>query len=263
MSLNQNIAPMRGQDLSRTHGETRSRVWPGHPTTWTVALTGVYADGTYSFLFNGTLVTGTVTGTDFAGVIEALLAEAEGLALVFGVAEGSASGATLTLASRNLEQDFTLTTPVAPGGVTMTLSDITGSLTALRPGLAVALDDNNNLRRLKTGDTVRLIFGVAQVNEELDSATGDADEVDQWSEGSMVTVRTKGEIPVAVEEAVTTLDAEVWARVNAPGSEEVGAFRVTDAGGGNTVQLTNARWTKKSFTGGDGGLTAIVLINQT
>lgn len=263
MSLNQNIAPMRGQDLNRNHGDVRSRVWPGHPTTGTIALTLVYADGTYSFDFNGITVEVTVAGTDFAGVVAALLAQAESLGLVFGVAEGSVSGDTLTMAARNLEQTFVLSNPVFPVGALMTLADITGTLTPLRPGLGVALDDDNNLRRLKTGDTARLMFGVSQVNEELDSATGAIGEVDQWSEGSMVTVRCQGEIPVPVEEAVTTLDAEVWVRLNAPGTEEVGAFRVTDAGGGNTIQLTNARWTKKSFVGGDGTTTAIVLINQT
>jgi len=257
---------MRGQDLNRNHGDVRSRVWPGHPTTWTVALTGVYADGTYSFDFVGPVSTTTVSvavvGSSFAGVIVELRDAADGLDVVFAVAESSASGATLTMAARNLDQSFSLATPVAPGGVTMTLTDVTGALTPLRPGLAVSLDDDGNLRRLKTGDTAALVLGVSQINEELDSATGAVGEVAQWSEGSMVTVRCQGEILVPVEEAVTTLDAAVWVRINAPGSQEVGAFRVTDAGGGNSIQLTNARWTGKSFTGGDGTPTAYVLINQ-
>lgn len=259
MSLSTVNPAMRGQVQDHARGDIRSRVWPGHPTKWSVALTGVYADGVYSFLFNGTLVDVTMAGSDFAGTVEALGDKADSLEVVVGVAESTASGATLFLEARNLDQTFTLTTPVAPGGVTMTLTDVTEANSALRPGLMVALNDDGHLRKLKTGDTERLYFGVTAVNPELDSSTGDPSAVDQWSVGANVDVVTQGEIPVAVEEAVTSLDNPVYVREVAAGAEENGAFRIS-ADGGDTEVLSNARWTSLSYTDVNGQLTAMLLL---
>lgn len=259
MSLSTKNPAMRGQIQDHARGDVRSRVWPGHPTKWSVALTGVYADGTYSFLFNGTLVEVAVTGSSFAGTVVALGAEADSIPVVVKVAESTADGATLFLEARNLDQDFTLTTPVAPGGVTMTLTDVTEDNSALRPGLMVALDDDGRLRKLKTGDTERLFFGVTAINGELDSSVGDPNAVDQWSVGAMVDVVTQGEVPVAVEEPVTSLDNPVYVREVAAGAEENGAFRIS-ADGGDTELLSNARWTSLSYLDVNGQLTAMLLL---
>lgn len=259
MSLSTVNPAMRGQVQDHARGDIRSRVWPGHPTKWSVALTGVYADGVYSFLFNGTLVAVTMAGSSLAGTVVTLGAEADSIPVVVGVAESTASGATLFLEARNLDQTFTLTTPVAPGGVTMTLTDVTEENSALRPGLMVALNDQGQLRKLKTGDTERLYFGVTAVNPELDSSTGDSNAVDQWSVGANVDVVTQGEIPVAVEEAVTSLDNPVYVREVAAGAEENGAFRIS-ADGGDTELLANARWTSLSYTDVNGQLTAMLLL---
>jgi len=259
MSLSTTNAAMRGQIQDHSRGDIRSRVWPGHPTTWTVALTGVYADGDYSFTFNGTLVEVALVGSSLAGAATALGAEADSLAVVVGIAESTADGATLYLEARNLDQAFTLTTPVVPGGVTMTLTDETEANDALRPGLMVALNDNGHLRKLVTGDTERLFFGVTAINPELDSSDGDSSAVDQWSVGANVDVVTKGEIPVAVEEAVTSLDDAVYVREVNTGAEENGAFRVS-ADGGDTQVLANARWTSLSYTDVNGQLTAMLLL---
>ncbi len=259
MSLSTTNPAMRGQIQDHARGTVRSRVWPGHPTKWSVALTGVYADGTYSFKFNGTLVDVTVTGSSLAGAATALGAEADSLAVVVGIAESRADGATLYLEARNLDQTFTLAAATAPGGVTMTLTDVTESNSALRPGLMVALNDAGQLRKLVTGDTERLFFGVTAINPELDSSTGDPNAVDQWSVGANVDVVTQGEIPVAVEEAVTSLDNAVYVREVNTGAEENGAFRVS-ADGGDTQVLANARWTSLSYTDARGQLTAMLLL---
>ena len=259
MSLSTTNPAMRGQIQDHSRGDIRSRVWPGHPTKWAVALTGVYADGTYSFKFNGTTVSVTVAGSSLAGAATALGDKADSLAVVVGIAESTADGATLYLEARNLDQTFTLTDPVVPGGVTMTLTNVTVANSALRPGLMVALNDQGQLRKLVTGDTERLFFGVTAINPELDSSTGDPNAVDQWSVGANVDVVTQGEIPVAVEEAVTSLDNAVYVRKVNTGAEENGAFRVT-ADGGDTQVLANARWTSLSYTDARGQLTAMLLL---
>jgi len=259
MSLSTVNPAMRGQVQDHARGDIRSRVWPGHPTKWTVVLTGTYANGVYSFLFNGTLISVTMAASDFTGTAAALGAQADSLAVVVGIAESTADGATLYLEARNLDQTFTLATPVVPGGVTMTLTDVTADNSALRPGLMVALNDDGHLRKLVTGDTERLFFGVTAVNPELDSSTGDSTAVDQWSVGANVDVVTQGEIPVAVEEAVTSLDNAVYVREVNTGVEENGAFRVS-ADGGDTQVLLNARWTSLSYTDVNGQLTAMLLL---
>jgi hypothetical protein len=259
MSLSTVNPAMRGQVQDHARGDIRSRVWPGHPTKWTVALTGSYANGVYSFLFNGTLVEVTMASSDFAGTVAALGAQADSLAIVVGIAESTADGDTLYLEARNLDQTFTLTTPVDPGAATMTLTDVTEDNSALRPGLMVALNDDGHLRKLVTGDTERLFFGVTAVNPELDSSDGDSSAVDQWSVGANVDVLTQGEIPVAVEEAVTSLDDAVYVREVNTGAEENGAFRVS-ADGGDTQVLANARWTSLSYTDVNGQLTAMLLL---
>jgi len=259
MSLSTTNPASRGQTQDHARGDVRSRVWPGHPTRWSVALTGSYADGTYSFLFNGTLVSVVMAGSDFDGTVVALGAKADSIAVVVKIAESTADGVTLYLQARNLDQNFTLATPVAPGGVTMTLTDITEDNSALRPGLMVALNDDGHLRRLVTGDTERLFFGVTAINPELDSSTGDSSAVDQWSVGANVDVVTQGEIPVAVEEAVTSLDNPVYVREVNTGTEENGAFRIS-ADGGDTEVLVNARWTSLSYTDANGDLVAMLLL---
>jgi hypothetical protein len=259
MSLSTVNPAMRGQVQDHARGDVRSRVWPGHPTKWSVALTGAYADGIHSFLFNGTLVSVTMAGSDFAGTAEALGAKADSLAVVVSVAESTADGATLYLEARNLDQTFTLATPVAPGGVTMTLTDVTAANDDLRPGLMVALNDNGHLRKLVTGDAERLFFGVTAINAELESSTGDSSEDDHWSVGANVDVVTQGEIPVAVEEALTSLDNPVYVRKVNTGTEENGAFRIS-ADGGDTQLLDNARWTSLSYTDVNGELTAMLLL---
>jgi hypothetical protein len=259
MSLSTTNSAMRGQIQDHARGDVRSRVWPGHPTKWSVALTGAYADGTYSFLFSGTLVSVTMAGSDFAGTAAALEAKADSLAGVVKVAEGSVEGDTLYLEARNLDQTFSLATAIVPGGVTMTLTDVTEANDDLRPGLMVALDDDGRLRKLVTGDTERLFFGVTAINPELESSTGDSTEDDHWSIGANVDVVTQGEIPVAVEEAVTSLDDDVYVREVATGAEENGAFRVS-ADGGDTQVLANARWTSLSYTDANGDLVAMLLL---
>lgn len=259
MSLSTTNPAMRGQIQDHGRGDIRSRVWPGHPTKWSVALTDVYADGTYSFLFNGTLVSVTMAGSDFAGTVVELGDKADEIPVVVKVAESTAAGDTLYLEARNLDQTFTLTTPIAPVGATMTLTDETEANDDLRPGLAVALNDNGHLRKLVVGDTERLIFGVTAVNPELESSTGDPSAVDHWSVGANVDVVTQGEIPVAVEEAVTSLDDPVYVRKVNAGAEENGAFRIS-ADGGDTEVLTNARWTSLSYTDVNGQLTAMLLL---
>lgn len=259
MSLSTMNSAMRGQLQDHARGTVRSRVWPGHPTKWSVALTGVYADGTYSFLFNGTKVEVVMAGSSFAGTVVALGAEADSLALVVGVAESTADGATLYLEARNLDQTFTLTTPVVPGGVTMTLTNVTSANEDLRPGLAVALDDDGHLRKLKVGDTERLIFGITAINPELESSTGSSSVVDHWAVGANVDVMESGEMPVPVEEAVTSLDNPVYCRKVAAGAEENGAFRIS-ADGGDTELMSRARWTSRSYTDATGQLTAMLLL---
>jgi hypothetical protein len=259
MSLSTVNPAMRGQVQDHARGTVRSRVWPGHPTKWSVALTGAYADGVFSFLFNGTLVSVTMAGSSLTGSAAALGVKADSLAVVVSVAESTADGATLYLEARNLDQTFTLTTPVVPGGVTMTLTDVTAANSALRPGLMVALNDDGQLRKLVTGDTERLVFGVTAINAELDSSTGDSSAVDQWSIGACVDVVTQGEIPVAVEEAVTSLDNAVYVREVDTGTEENGAFRIS-ADGGDTQVLANARWTSLSYTDANGDLVAMLLL---
>jgi hypothetical protein len=259
MSLSTTNPAMRGQVQDHARGDVRSRVWPGHPTKWSVALTGAYADGVYSFLFNGTLVSVTMAGSTLAGAATALGAKADSLAVVVGIAESTVDGDTLYLEARNLDQTFSLATPIVPGGVTMTLTDETEDNEDLRPGLMVALNDNGHLRRLVTGDTERLFFGVTAVNPEIESDTGVAGSVAHWSIGACVDVVTQGEIPVAVEEAVTSLDDPVYVREVNTGSEENGAFRIS-ADGGDTQVLANARWTSLSYTDSDGQLTAMLLL---
>jgi hypothetical protein len=259
MSLSTVNPAMRGQVQDHARGDVRSRVWPGHPTKWSVALTGAYADGVFSFLFNGTLVSVTMAGSSLTGAAAALGAKADSLAVVVKVAESTADGDTLYLEARNLDQTFTLTTPIVPGGVTMTLTDVTEANSALRPGLMVALNDDGQLRKLVTGDTERLFFGVTAINAELDSSTGDSSAVDQWSVGASVDVVTQGEIPVAVEEAVTSLDNAVYVREVNTGAEENGAFRIS-ADGGDTQVLANARWTSLSYTDANGDLVAMLLL---
>ncbi len=259
MSLSTVNPAMRGQVQDHARGDVRSRVWPGHPTKWSVALTGAYADGVYSFLFNGTLVSVTMAGSSLTGAAAALGVKTDSLEIVVSVAESTADGDTLYLEARNLDQTFTLTTPIVPGGVTMTLTDITEANSALRPGLMVALNDDGQLRKLVTGDTERLFFGVTAINSELDSSTGDSSAVDQWSVGANVDVVTQGEIPVAVEEAVTSLDDAVYVREVNTGAEENGAFRIS-ADGGDTQVLANARWTSLSYTDANGDLVAMLLL---
>jgi hypothetical protein len=259
MSLSTTNAALRGQIQDHGRGDVRSRVWPGHPTKWSVALTGAYADGVYSFLFNGTLVSVTMAGSDFAGAVEALMEKADSIAVVVKVAEGSVDGDTLYLEARNLDQTFTLATPIVPGGVTMTLTDETEANDALRPGLMVALNNDGHLRKLVTGDTERLFFGVTAINAELESSTGDSSEDDHWPVGANVDVVTQGEIPVAVEEAVTSLDDPVYVREVDTGAEENGAFRIS-ADGGDTQVLANARWTSLSYTDANGDLVAMLLL---
>jgi hypothetical protein len=259
MSLSTVNSAMRGQVQDHARGDVRSRVWPGHPTKWSVALTGAYADGVYSFLFNGTLVSVTMAGSDLSGAAEALGAKADDLAVVVSVAESTADGDTLYLEARNLDQTFTLATAVAPGGVTMTLTDETEANSDLRPGLMVALNDDGHLRKLVTGDAERLFFGVTAINPEIESSTGDSSEDDHWSVGANVDVVTQGEIPVAVEEAVTSLDNPVYVREVATGAEENGAFRIS-ADGGDTQLLDNCRWTSLSYTDANGDLVAMLLL---
>jgi hypothetical protein len=258
MSLSTTNPAMRGQIQDHSRGDVRSRVWPGHPTKWSVALTGAYADGVYSFLFNGTLVPVTMAASSFAGTVTALGAKADSIAVVVSIAESTADGATLYLEARNLDQTFTLTSPIAPGGVTMTLTDVTAANEDLRPGLAVALDDNGQLRKLKVGDDERLIFGITAINPELESSTGDPSAKDHWSVGANVDVLTQGEIPVAVEEPVTSLDNPVYVRKVHAGAEENGAYRIS-ADGGDTQLLARSRWTSLSYTDANGDLTAMLL----
>ena len=99
MSLSTVNPAMRGQVQDHARGDIRSRVWPGHPTKWSVALTGVYADGVYSFLFNGTLVAVTMAGSSLAGTVVTLGAEADSIPVVVGVADVlvSARSAVATL----------------------------------------------------------------------------------------------------------------------------------------------------------------------
>jgi hypothetical protein len=250
---------MRGQIQDHARGTVRSRVWPGHPTKWSVALTGAYADGTYSFTFNGTLVPVTLSGSSLAGAATALGEKADSLAVVVGIAESSTDGATLYLEARNLDQTFTLAAPTVPGGVTMTLTDVTAANEDLRPGLAVSLDNNGHLRKLKVGDNERLIFGITAVNPELESSNGSSSAVDHWAVGANVDVLETGEIPVPVEEAVTSLDNPVYVRKVNTGAEENGAFRIS-ADGGDTELMTRARWTSLSYTDARGQLTAMLLI---
>jgi hypothetical protein len=259
MSLSTNNSASRGQVQDHARGDIRSRVWPGHPTKWSVALTGVYDDGVYSFLFSGTLVSVTMAGSSLAGAATALGAKADSLEIVVSVAESTVDSATLYLEARNLDQTFSLATPIVPAGVTMTLTDETEANSALRPGLMVALNDDGQLRKLVTGDTERLFFGVTALNPELDSSTGDSSAVDQWSVGANVDVVTQGEIPVAVEEAVTSLDDAVYVREVNTGAEENGAFRIS-ADGGDTQVLANARWTSLSYTDANGDLVAMLLL---
>lgn len=259
MSLSTVNPAMRGQIQDHARGDVRSRVWPGHPTKWSVALTGAYADGVYSFLFNGTLVSVALTGSSLAGAATTLGATADSLAVVVGIAESTVDGATLYLEARNLDQTFTLTTPVVPGGVTMTLTDETEANAALRPGLMVSLNDAGHLRKLVVGDTDRLFFGITAINPELDSSIGDSSAVDQWSVGANVDVITQGEVPVPVEEAVTSLDNPVYVRKVNTGVEENGAFRIS-VDGGDTELLANARWTSLSYTDVNGQLTAMLLL---
>lgn len=259
MSLSTTNLASRGQTQDHSRGDVRSRVWPGHPTKWSVALTLVYDDGIYSFLFNGTLVQVNVAATDFDGTVVALGAQADSLAVVVKVAESTADGATLYLEARNLDQTFTLASPVFPVGALMTLTDVTEANDDLRPGLAVALNDNGHLRKLVLADTEKLILGVTAINPELESSTGDSADVDHWPVGANVDVVTQGEIPVAVEEAVTSLDNPVYARKVDAGAEENGAFRIS-ADGTDTQLLDNARWTSLSYTDANGDLVAMLLL---
>jgi len=265
MSLNQQLPASRGQAFDTRRGTDRSRFWPGFNVVWTATVGGTYANGVYSFLNNGTLVSVTAAASSNAGVAADLKVEHDSIEATFSLAEGTVAGAVLTLEARSPDIAFSLTTPVAPGGATLVLNDATTTVnpTRLRPGLFVALSDTDagSLRRLKTGDTAARIFGVTMENPEMASNAGVAADVDGWDQGAMVTVRTVGEIPVPVEQAVTDLNVGVYARIIAPGTEEVGAARL-DVDGGNAILVTNARWSSLSYLDALGQLTADVIVNM-
>jgi len=262
-TLRYQIQPTRGQRVSSN--PPRSRLWPGHNTIKTITVGGVYADGTYSYTIGSTVVSVTVAGTDLAGVAAALKAKQDSLPLALDQAESSVAAAVLTLDSRTPETTFVLSALTAPGGATLVQADLTETSNPprLRPGLFVALHDTKPewLRRLKAGDTGAVVFGVTQEGPDMAPSDGDETEVDGWDAGSMVTTQGFGEIPVVVEQAVTNVNAGVFARIIAPSTEEVGAARL-DVDGGNAVAVPNARWSGLSWVDDDGQLTAMVIVSN-
>jgi len=256
------IETTRGQRVSSN--PPRSRLWPGHNTIKTLTVGGVYADGVYSYTIGSVVVSVTMAGSSLAGTAAALKAKHDSLMLALDQAESSVASAVVTLDSRTPEQTFTLSALTAPGGATLVQADLTESSGArLRPGLFVALHDTHPewIRRLKSGDTGAVVFGVTQEGPDMAPSVGDEDEVDGWDPGAMVTVQGHGEIPVICETAVTNVNAPVFARIIAPGTEEVGAARL-DVNGGNAVAVTNARFSSLSWVDEDGQITAMVIISN-
>ena len=257
------IQPTRGQRVSSNI--PRSRLWPGHNTIKTITVGGVYADGTYSYTIGTTVVSVTVAGSSLAGVAAALKAKHDSLVLALDQAESSVASAVLTLDSRTPETTFTLSALTAPGGATLTQADLTATSNPprLRPGLFVALHDTKPewLRRLKAGDTGAVVFGITQEGPDMAPSNGLDTDVDGWDPGSMVTTQGFGEIPVICEQAVTNVNAPVFARIVAPGTEEVGAARL-DADGGNAVAVPNSRFSSLSWVDDDGRITVMVIISN-
>lgn len=255
--------PTRGQRVSSNI--PRSRLWPGHNTIKTITAGGVYADGTYSYTIGSTVVSVNVTGTDLPGVIAALRAKHDSLPLALDQAESANAAAVLTLDSRTPETTFVLSALTAPVGATLTQADLTETSNPprLRPGLFVALHDTHPewIRRLKTGDTGAVVFGVTQEGPDMAPSDGLDTDVDGWDPGMMVTTQGFGEIPVIVEQAVTNVNAAVFARIIAPGTEEVGAARL-DVDAGNAVAVPNARFSSLSWVDEDGQITVMVIISN-
>lgn len=261
-TLRYQINPTRGQRVSSN--PPRSRLWPGHNTVKEIEVGGVYADGTYAYTIGSTVVSVNVAGTDLAGVAAALKAKHDSLALALEQAEASVDSAVLSLDSRSPETDFTLSGLTAPGGASLTETDVTESSGArLRPGLFVALHNTKPewIRRLTTGDTAAAIFGVTQEGPDMEASDGSEDSVDGWDPGAMVTVQGHGEIPVICEQAVTNVNAAVYVRVVAAGAEEAGAARL-DADGADAVLAANVRWSSLSWVDEDDQITAMVIISN-
>lgn len=257
------MQPTRGQRVCNT--PPRSRLWPGHNTVKTITVGGVYADGTYSYTIDGVLVSVTVAGTNLDGVAAALKAKHDTVVLADDKAEASVSGAVVTLDSRSPEMTFVLASLTAPGGATLTQADLTQTSNPprLRPGLAVALNNTNPawVRRLTAGDTGASVFGIVQEGRDMAPSDGADASVDGYDPTAVVDVQCHGEIPMAVEQAVTNVNAPVFVRIIAPGSEEIGAARL-DVDGGNAVAAPNIRWSSLSWTDDSGQLTAMVIISN-
>jgi hypothetical protein len=255
----QRYTPGEIVDHSRT--KLRSRAWPAELATWTATVAGVAATGTYSFDINGITISYDATvppdtdNTIAQGLGVNFDTNTEALRLAFP----SVATNVVTVQEYTPGAGFSLTNAVVPGGATLTLADTTVANGELLLGLGVALDTAGTIRKLTTGDTAAALFGITAESTDIAPNSGSLTAEDHYDEGAQVSLVYRGQIPVRVEEAIAIGDG-VFVRVTAAGAELAGAFR-TDDGGGDAVQITNARWLEPSYTDSQGRLVAMLEIN--
>lgn len=257
MTLPQTQKPTAGQIVDSSRDIYRSLCWPGNLAKWTATL-AAYEDGLYSFKVNNSITISFTAepGDDATTTIEGLKINYEGSSSAYRIALPVANANVLTIYERSAGPGFTLSDAVDPGAATLTLADETPANERLPLGIAIAVNGEspNDIRLLQTGDVLARVRGITVENPLLAPSDGLASSIDGYDPGSPVTVLDKGRAYVQLEEAVANVDDPVWVRVNAPSTQTVGAFRRSDAGGGNTIQLTNCRWVALSWVDNQGNL---------
>jgi len=253
-----------GQVVDFSRSQMRQRTYPGVLRTWTATVAGAVATGAWSYDINDTTVTynATVAPDTIAIIAQGLQTFHIGSPEAFRLANATVAAGVITIQSRSVDDPvWSLSNPVDFTG-TLTLADITAATTDLELGVAVALIDSNTIRHLAPGDTAAsAIFGISaeMPASALKMNSGSPADFDVYEVGAQVDILTKGEIPVLVEMAIAIGDP-VFVRHTATGTEVFGAFRNL-ADGGDTVQLTDARWTEPSWTDSQGRLVAMLNIN--
>jgi len=254
----------RGQILDRGRSIVRPRTYPAKTTKWTLTVADAET-GDFVFFIDTVEIkySATVPPDDnnavAAGLVQKFLQNTEALKKAIA----TASGAVVTIEERIPGFGFEISGAAAPGAASLTPADVTSPSGDLQLGIVCAPvdDDFNSVRELNNSDTVQSVLGVVAHDEGSDVKLNDGDPkaFDVYEEGSAPDILTGGLIPVWVEAEFTNVNLPVYARKNAPGTEQVGALSAVDLGG-DGFQLTGWRWATPSYRDRQGRLTADVLV---
>lgn len=238
----------------------------------TIAIGGVAADGDYAYKItdedgNAQTVTFTRAGGETnAQIATALAGKHNGASWVNDAFTASVDTATITLTGLHPGKTYTVTEVTKPGGATITISTTQaaggspiapGAFVARKTAANPATGASDEVRNLKTGDTLAAVWGLAEqvaIPREIDE-DGDLDR--DVRPGEAVAPATSGHYWVTSETALAA-GATPYVRVVATGNERAGLLR-NDADGGDAVDASSIC---KVITGTDvAGGTVEVSIN--